>query len=154
MLAATIMATTAAAQGAAGDFGAAPVAEVATASEGGGGAGLGQGAGMTAVLAADRSGGREMQGFSDSADQECVVSPAWSKHVDPDNYEFGCKEIEVRVLVCIMRAYAFTCSGCRVYVRTVCCSIWLGAYFLNVLYHTRTWYHSYFAAKIIGVCML
>lgn len=117
MLAATIMATTAAAQGAAGDFGAATV----TASEGGGGPGLGQGAGMTAELPAEGSGGREMQGFSDSADQECVVSPAWSKHVDPDNYEFGCKEIEVRVLLCIVCA-------CVSLVQVAVCTYVLFAY--------------------------
>ena len=94
MLAATIMAMAPAAQGIE-DFGADSVAEVATALDGGGGRGLGQGAGIT-VVAAEGSSGRGIQGVSESADQ-CNVSPALSNQVDPENYEFGCKEIEVCV---------------------------------------------------------
>ena len=58
----------------------------------------------------ERSGGRREEGkkpswkppvlpvevFRDVPPEECVRSPLWEKKVDPTDYEFGCKEINVR----------------------------------------------------------
>lgn len=32
--------------------------------------------------------------------EPCIRHPSWSRVVDPDNYEFGCREIQVTVFLC------------------------------------------------------
>lgn len=58
-------------------------------------------------LSADEEGdGRRLEGLEPT--DQCEMSSLWGTKVDPANYEFGCKEIEVRnIRVVIRRVYTF-----------------------------------------------
>lgn len=102
MVAAAVLAT-AAAQVSEGP-GAAPFSEDMSTMEGIGG-------GSSVLRHAAPRGGRRLRAFQST--EQCINSPLWGKQVDPANYVFGCKEIEVRVYRVWYDSDAFSLSSCR-----------------------------------------